>query len=367
MHLPTRGRIAYSMASMIPARMKAAVYRGRGRVDVETVPVPEIGPGEVLVRVAACGVCHTDLKKVEYGLQAPPRIYGHEMAGTIAATGKGVRGWRAGDRVAVFHHIPCGACFYCKRRDYAQCAVYKKTGSTAGFEPAGGGFAEYIRVLPWIVKGRMVRVPRSVPLEHASFLEPVNTCLKAVDRLELRRGDRVLVFGQGPIGLLFTQLLKARGARPVGLDLIASRRRLSTRLGAAWSADPRSPSFARKLGKETAGRGADAAVLAVPSEAALTQALSLLRPGGKVLLFAHTRRGEEVRVDAGAVCVDEKTVLGSYSSSVDLSDEVARLVFSRTVDVGPLISHRLPLGRVREAFYLAAHPTPRSLKIVVTP
>jgi len=352
---------------MIPADMKAAVYRGRGKVAVETVPVPQIGPGEVLVRIAACGVCHTDLKKVQYGLQAPPRIYGHEMAGTIASLGNGVRGWRRGDRVAVFHHIPCGTCYYCDRKDYAQCPVYKKTGSTAGFEPAGGGFAEYIRVLPWIVKSGMVRVPRSVPLEHASFLEPVNTCLKGVDRLNLRRGDLVLVFGQGPIGLLFTQLLRARGARPVGLDLIASRRRLSRRLGAGWSADPRTPALARRLRRESEGRGADAAVLAVPSEAALQQALALLRPGGSVLLFAHTRRGEEVRVDAGAVCVDEKTVLGSYSSSVDLSDEVARLVFSGAVDVEPLISHRLPLARVREAFALAAHPTPRSLKILVTP
>jgi L-iditol 2-dehydrogenase len=352
---------------MIPTEMRAAVYRGRGRVHVESVPVPSIGPGEVLVRVAACGVCHTDLKKVEYGLQVPPRIYGHEMAGTIVAMGRGVRGWRVGDRVAVFHHIPCGTCYYCDRRDYAQCPVYKKTGSTAGFEPAGGGFAEYIRVLPWIVKAGMVRVPRSVPLEHASFLEPVNTCLKGVDRLELRRGDLVLVFGQGPIGLLFTQLLRARGARPVGLDLIVGRRRLSGRVGAAWSADPRSPSFERRLKRASEGRGADAAVLAVPSGAALTQALSLLRPGGKVLLFAHTRKGEEVKVDAGAVCVDEKTVLGSYSSSVDLSDEVARLVFSGKVDVGPLISHRLPLERVEEAFALAAHPTPRSLKILVTP
>jgi L-iditol 2-dehydrogenase len=352
---------------MIPAEMKAAVYRGRGKVAVETVPVPAIGPGEVLVKIAACGVCHTDLKKVEYGLQVPPRIYGHEMAGTIAAMGRGVKGWKLGDRVAVFHHIPCGRCFYCERKDYAQCPVYKKTGSTAGFEPAGGGFAEYIRVLPWIVKTGMVKVPRSVPLEYASFLEPVNTCLKGVDRLNLRRGDLALVFGQGPIGLLFTQLLKARGARPVGLDLIASRRRLSTRLGAEWSADPRSPSFEKRLRKESEGRGADAAVLAVPSEAALKQALSLLRPGGTVLLFAHTRRGEEVRVDAGAVCVDEKTVLGSYSSSVDVADEVARLVFSRKVDVGPLISHRLPLEKVVEAFDLAAHPTPTSLKILVTP
>jgi L-iditol 2-dehydrogenase len=352
---------------MIPSRMRAAVYRGRGRVVLEEIPVPSVGPGEVLVRVAACGVCHTDLKKVEYALQPPPRIYGHEMSGTIAAVGRGVRGWKAGDRVAVFHHIPCGRCYYCERSDYAQCPVYKKTGTTAGFEPAGGGYAEFLRVLPWIVRRGMVRVPRGVPLEHATFLEPVNTCLKGVDRLRLRRGDLVLVFGQGPIGLLFTQLLRARGARPVGLDLIPRRRRLAGRLGAAWTADPRSPAFARRLARETEGRGADAAVLAVPSEPAFAQALDAVRPGGSVLLFAHTRKGDRVGLDAGGICVDEKTVLGSYSSSVDVSDEVARLVFSRRVDVGPLISHRFPLERVAEAFELASRPTASSLKVLVTP
>jgi L-iditol 2-dehydrogenase len=352
---------------MIPAAMKAAVYRGRGKVVVESVPVPAIGPGEVLVRVAACGVCHTDLKKVEYGLQTPPRIYGHEMAGTIVATGPRVRGWRSGDRVAVYHHVPCGSCFYCARRDYAQCPGYRRTGTSAGFEPAGGGFAEYFLARPWIVERGMVRIPRSVPLEHASFLEPLNTCLKGVERMRLRRGDLVPVFGQGPIGLLFTQLLKARGARPVGLDLMPRRRRLSVRLGALWSADPGKAGFARRLLRESAGRGADAAVLAVPSQAALSQALASVRPGGSVLLFAHTRKGDEVRLDAGSVCVDEKTLLGSYSSSIDLSPETARLVCSGRVDVAALISHRFPLDRVAEAFALAARPTKDSLKILVTP
>src|SRR5258706_9310045 len=144
---------------MIPASMQAAVYRGRGKVVVESVPVPAIGTGEVLVRIAACGVCHTDLKKVEYGLQDPPRIYGHEMAGTIVSTGRGVRGWRVGDRVAVFPHVPCGRCYYCERKDYAQCPVYKKTGATAGLEPARGGFAEDIRLLPWVVPHGLVKGP----------------------------------------------------------------------------------------------------------------------------------------------------------------------------------------------------------------
>src|SRR5688500_12164504 len=119
--------------------MKAAVYRGVDRVEIEEVPVPELGPGEMLVRVHTCGVCGTDLKKIHYGLVSPPRIFGHESAGTVAAVSPGEREWRAGDGVVVQHHVPCGDCFYCRRRLYASCPGYKRTGLTAGFEPAGGG------------------------------------------------------------------------------------------------------------------------------------------------------------------------------------------------------------------------------------
>lgn len=347
--------------------MLAAVYRGRRRVRLEMVPVPQIGAGEVLVRVDTCGVCATDLKKVEHGTLPPPRIFGHETAGVIETVGAGVRGWRVGDRVAVFHHIPCRKCFYCGRGDHAQCEVYRRTGVTAGFEPAGGGFAQKIRVLPWIVRHGMVRVPHGVSLEEASFIEPVNTCFKAVERLRLRRGDRILIFGQGPIGLILTQLVGIRGGRVIGLDLFPERRRLARRLGADQVADPRTRAFCRNLKLATAGRGADAAILAVPSVAAFEQAMSAIRPGGKILLFAHTRKGEMLTMDAGAVCVEEKMILGSYSASVDLQAETARLVFSRRVRVAPLISHRFPLSRIDEAFDLASHPTGNSLKVVVKP
>jgi L-iditol 2-dehydrogenase len=334
--------------------MWAAVYRGKNRVQVESLPIPLPRAGEVLVKIDSCGVCATDLKKVEYGLVPPPRVFGHEMAGTIQKVGKGVR-------------IPCRRCFYCDRQEYSQCVTYKRTGTTAGFEPAGGGFAQYIRVLPWIVKQGMVHVPRGVTLEEASFIEPVNTCLKGVDRLSSRRGDFVMIFGQGPIGLIFTQIVKARGCKVIALDLMTSRQKLARRLGATLVTDPRSSLFSKRLLKITHGRGADAAILAVPSEAAFQQALRFVRPGGKILLFAHTKRGDMLKVDAGAVCVDEKTVLGSYSASVDVQAEAARLIFSRKVKVGPLITHRFPLNQIEKAFRLASNPTKASLKILVKP
>ena len=127
--------------------MKAVVYRGKGDIRVEELPVPEPGPGEMLVRVDACGICPTDLKKIESGLLPGPRVFGHETAGTVAKLGQGVSRYREGERVVVHHHVPCGSCYYCERKAFAQCPVYKKNGTTAGFEPSGGGYAEYVLAL----------------------------------------------------------------------------------------------------------------------------------------------------------------------------------------------------------------------------
>src|SRR5579864_6082810 len=177
----------------IPSTMQAAVYRGVNDVRLETVPVPKIGPGEMLIRVHSCGVCGTDLKKISTGSHSAPRIFGHETSGIVAATGEGVHNYRPGDRVMVFHHIPCRQCFYCKNKTFAQCETYKKVGCTAGFEPSGGGFAEYVRVMDWIVERGTVRIPDETSFEQASFVEPLNTCMKGIERMALQPGETVLV------------------------------------------------------------------------------------------------------------------------------------------------------------------------------
>ena len=349
------------------ASMRAAVYRQPRLVAVETVATPGCGPGEVLVRVEACGVCGTDLKKIAYGLVEGPRIFGHETAGTIVAIGDGVTQWKAGDRVAVNHHIPCRRedCFYCTRKAFAQCPVYKRTGATAGFEPAGGGFAEYVRVLEWCVPG-MVRIPEGFPADEATMIEPLNTCLKGIRSLEVRDGDTVVVIGQGPIGLLFTQLACLAGARVVGTDRIESRRRAALRLGASAALDPDSANIEQSVRDLSNGRGADAVIVAVPSTQVIAGAFKLLRPAGKVLLFAHTRLDDPVQVDAGTICMQEKALIGSYSSDITLQDEAADLIFSRRIDVRPLLTHRFPLERITDALDTATNPREGSLKVLVT-
>lgn len=368
MFIRVHPRARTSLVLTIPKTMQAVVYRGPNNLRLETLPVPRIGPGDLLVKVAACGVCPTDIKKIQHGTVPPPRVFGHETAGTIVRVGAGVRGWRVGDRVALHHHIPCGECHLCRHRAFAQCATYKRTGITAGFEPAGGGYAEYVRVMPFVLPG-VVRIPAKNSFEEGAMLEPVNTVLKAVRRLALLRGDVGLVAGQGPIGLMFTRLLQLEGAQVLATDLFPERLRLAKQFGAKWTlaANPKSvSSLGRHVSRITKGRGLDAAIIAVPSDTVAREAQALLRGGGQLLLFAHTKRGDSLALDPAAICVDEKDLLGSYSADVTLQAEVARLVFSRRLDVRPLITHRFPLVQTATAVALAARPTADSLKIVVS-
>jgi len=360
----TRQLTVQDVEASIPTSMQAAVYRGVNDVRVETVPVPQIGDGELLVRVHTCGICGTDLKKIATGSHSAPRIFGHETSGVVAACGRNVSDFQPGDRVVVFHHIPCGECFYCRHKTFAQCETYKKVGCTAGFEPAGGGFAQYVRVMDWIVRRGTVRIPEGVSFEQACFVEPVNTCMKGIENLRLTPGETVLVIGQGPIGIILSALAKRAGARVITSDLYPQRLTISTAFGLQLGIDASRTDVVKQVREQTEGRGADAAILAVGGNGLIRTAMDAVRPGGRVLLFAQTARGE-VTIDPAAVCVDEKTLLGSYSASVELQQESIRFVMSREMDLQRLISHRFPLSSSVEALNLAAHPQADSLKIVI--
>jgi L-iditol 2-dehydrogenase len=348
-------------------KMRAGVYRGKGQVVVETLPIPEIGEGELLFRVAACGICGTDIKKIHHGFVAAPQVLGHELAGTVVKIGRGVTKFKVGDRVVSFHHIPCGDCFYCEQKLFSQCAGYKKTGLTAGLgDPNGGGFGEYVRAMPWIVERGMIVLPDEVSFEEATFVEPVNTCLKAVRKARVGKGETVLVIGQGPIGMLLMILAKYEGAEVYASDPMAGRRAASLKFGAKEVFDPTKQNLQQKMRERTGGRGADAVLVAVPSPALVPEALAIARPGGRVLLFAHNDPVMQLDFPAAAVGVEEKEILGSYSASVDDQAESAALVFERRLPVRELISHRFPLERIAEALELAAHPAEDTLKVVIT-
>jgi L-iditol 2-dehydrogenase len=361
------GQVAIEERSeTIPSTMLAAVYRGINDVRLETVPVPAIGAGEILVRVHSCGVCGTDLKKIATGSHSAPRIFGHETAGVVAAVGARVQNFQPGDRVVVFHHLPCRRCYYCTHKTFAQCATYKKVGCTAGFEPSGGGFAEYVRVMDWIVEQGTVKIPAGVSFEQACFVEPVNTCMKGIDALRLQPGETVLVIGQGPIGIILSVLARRAGATVITSDLYPERLRMAKSLGFEHTVDASQQDAVRAVQNLTDGRGADAVILAVGSNSLIRPAMEAARAGGRVLLFAQTQRGEVV-IDPAAICVDEKTLVGSYSASVDLQHESVRFVTGRDMDLEQLISHKFPLQQAAQALELAAHPQPASMKVVIQP
>jgi len=239
-------------------------------------------------------------------------------------------------------------------------------GCTAGFEPSGGGFAEYVRVMDWIVERGTVRLPDDTSFEQASFVEPINTCLKGIERMAIQPGETVLTLGQGPIGIMLSALAKRAGARVITSDLYMQRLTIAKAFGLDNSIDASKADPVQEARKQTEGRGADAAILAVGANSLIRTAMDAVRPGGRVLLFAQTQHGE-APFDPAAVCMDEKTLVGSYSASIDLQDESVRFVMGGEMELEKLISHRFPLERAVEALELAAHPQPDSMKIVIQP
>src|SRR5882724_3428867 len=350
----------------IPKTMQAGVYREKGIVRVEEVPVPEVADGEVLIKVAACGICGTDIKKIYHAYVPPPQILGHELAGAVVAVGRGVTRWKLGDRVMSFHHIPCGACFYCERRLFSQCKQYKTTGLTGGFVPNGGGFAEYVKAMPWVAERGIVALPDNVSFEEATFIEPINTILKAVQKARVTAGETVLIAGCGPIGLQLLMVANLQGARLYTSDPMDVRRAKSISLGALESFNPSDGKLVEQMKARTEGRGADAVLVAVAHPSVVVDALAATRPGGRVLLFAANDPVTRIEFPAAAVGIDEKEILGSYSAAVDIQEAGADLVLKKKLPVMEIVTHRFPLANIQEGLDLAAKPTAESLKILIT-
>jgi L-iditol 2-dehydrogenase len=350
----------------IPKTMRAGVYREQGMVCVEDVPVPEVRDGEVLIKVAACGICGTDIKKIFQRYVEPPQILGHELAGTVVAVGRGVRQWKPGDRVMSFHHTPCGECFYCQKRSFSQCKQYKTTGLTGGFTPNGGGFGQYVKAMPWVVEGGIIALPDNVSFEEATFIEPINTIVKAVHKARVGRGETVLIMGCGPIGLQLLMVSELEGAKLFTADPIPERRAKSLTLGAMESFDPSSGKLLEEIRARTEGRGADAVLVAVAHPAVVVDALAAARPGGRVLLFAANDPVTKIEFPAAAVGIDEKEILGSYSAAVDIQEAAAELVLKKKLPVLDIVTHRFPLDKIQQGLELAARPTAQSLKVLIT-
>jgi L-iditol 2-dehydrogenase len=348
--------------------MKAQVFRGVGQLSYEEIPIPEIAADEVLVQVKVVGLCQSDIKKIRYPLYEPPRIFGHETAGTLSAIGAEVKGWQVGDRVVVLHHIPCMHCAYCLNDNFSMCEVYKNITTTAGFSPSGGGFAEYVKVPGHIVRnGGLMRIPDAISFEQASFVEPTNCCLKAVKKAEIAPGQTVLVTGAGPIGLMFIMLVKYFGGRAIATDLLPSRIEKALAVGAEAAFDARDPNLSDKIQSLTDGMGVDVSLLAVPSDKAFFQALDCTRKGGKILFFAEFPDQVEIPINPNILYRREIDLMGSYSSSYRVQALAADIVFNQRIDVDTLVSDRYPLKDLNAAVEQAVSPTAETYKILIYP
>ncbi len=335
--------------------MNALVIDSPGSATVKQVPTPAPGPGEVLIRVAAAGVCGTDLHIYhgEYEAQYPI-IPGHEFAGTVAALGPGVDEFCVGQRVAADPNIFCHGCAYCRREMHNQCLNLRAVGVTTD-----GAFAEYV-----LAPCTVVYDIGDLPFEHAAFIEPLSCVVYAMQRARPAPGDRVLLFGAGPMGCLLAQILRRSGAAQlVVADRVLERLALAEQLGATdvVQADEALDGRLRALSPG----GYDFVIDATGVPAVVERAFAYLRPRATLFIFGVCPAGARISIRPYDVFRNDWRIIGSFANCYTFQESI-RLVQSGTVQVEPLISHRLPLSEAAAAF-TSVQEDPHRIKVLITP
>jgi L-iditol 2-dehydrogenase len=328
--------------------MRAATITGKSQVAIRDVPKPGIGSHEILVRMRSCGICGTDIEKF-HGDNITPPILGHEVAGEIEETGKGIQAFEKGERVIVHHHISCGSCFFCKNGLETLCEAFPKS----NLDPCG--FSEYFRVPQTLAEGGTVyELPDSMSFEEGSMVEPTACCLRAINKTGIRAGNSVAVFGVGPIGLAHIQLLKLHGAAPVfAVDVLPSRLQMAMKLGADRSHDASTEDVPEEIANATEGRGADLVIVATGSPRAFQQGISSARRGGKVVLFGAPARDTLVSLDLSSLFLREISIQSSYSTSEPEMRMALDLIQTKHIRPSLMITHRFPLEQLVDALHLA--------------
>jgi len=342
--------------------MRVAMYYSNRDVRTEERPVPEIGPGEALLRVEASGICGSDVMEW-YRRDKVPLVLGHEVAGVVERAGDGVVVYAPGDRVTVAHHVPCNTCRYCLKGDYTVCDTLRKT----NIDP--GGFAEYARIPAINVDRGLFRLPDHVTFEEATFVEPVACVLRGQRRAGLQPGYNVLVLGTGIAGLLHVHLARALGAgRIMATDVLEHRLEAACRFGANQAVDARDdvPARFRELND---GRLADVVTVCTGAQSALRQALDSVERGGTVLFFAPTDEGVPIPKSLNEIFWrTDVTLATSYAGSPADYATALELIGAGSLRVAEMVTHRLGLGEAQAGFHMVVNPgEQRSIKVVLEP
>jgi L-iditol 2-dehydrogenase len=340
--------------------MKAVRIKDRTSVELRDVTIPHIGNYELLVRMRACGICGTDIEKM-HGEHITPPVLGHEVAGEIEEIGAQMKEFKKGDRIIVHHHVSCASCFYCKNGLETLCEAYRKS----NLDPCG--FSEFFRVPETLVRGGTVyRLPNSLSFEEGSQVEPTACCIRALRKSGIKPGSNVAVFGVGPAGLTHIQLLKLGGVAQIfAIDIIEGRRRMAARFGATATLNPTNENVAKVILDGTEGQGVDHAIVATGNTKAIEEAFVSVRKGGHVILFGAPARGAFMSLDVSSLFLREITLQSSYSTSETEMQIALDLIAQKRIAPAQMITHRIPLQHIDEAFHLAADGR-EAVKVVVT-
>ncbi|MBI4513105.1 MAG: alcohol dehydrogenase catalytic domain-containing protein [Gemmatimonadetes bacterium] len=343
----------------LPARNRVAVYHSNRDIRIGACPVPPLGPGELLLRVHASGICGSDLMEW-YRRPKAPTVLGHEVAGQVVAAGDGVRGFQVGDRVVATHHVPCLACRYCLSGRETSCDTLRQT----NFDP--GGFAEWVRVPAVNVERGTLKLPDHVSDDAGSLVEPLGCALRAQRKAGLGRGESLLIIGGGVSGSLHLLAAKARGVGPIFVsDIQPVRRAVAANLGAdrAYDAGAGVPEETRR----ELGHGVDCVIVCTGARDAIALAVEAVDRGGKVIFFAPMGPDETYPLPFNRVFWrDQVTLCSSYGAApIDL-EQALDLIAGGVVDVTRLVTHRLPLGEIQRGFEMMLQAK-GSLKIIIDP
>lgn len=339
--------------------MRVGMYYNNRDVRVEEKPVPEIGPGEILVKVHASGICGSDVLEW-YRIKKAPLVLGHEIAGEIVEVGTGVDRYKKGDRVFVSHHIPCNTCYYCLKGYHTAC----ETLHTTNFDP--GGFSEYVRAPRLNVDRGVFVLPDEVSYEEGTFIEPLGCVLRGQRLVKLQPGDSVLILGAGISGLLHLASARALGAgRVMATDINDFRLKMAKNLGAdaVWNAGEDIPALVRQVNNN---RPVDLVIVCTGALSAFKQALNSVDRGGTVLCFATTEPGVDIPVPMNEFWRNEIKLMPSYGNSPYDAAVAIELIRAKRIPIRQMITHRLPMNQIGAGFQLVAGAAD-SIKVIIEP
>ncbi len=341
--------------------MKAAFVKGSSTVVVEDVDKPKLGPGDVLVKMHACGICGSDLEKVYGKYSQPSTRLGHEPSGIIEEVGEKVNNFKKGDRVFVHHHVPCYSCHYCLHGNETMCKKYYET----NLSPCG--LAEEFIVPEWNVShGGILKIPDSMSFDEAALIEPLACCIRAWNKFSFQKGDSTAIFGVGSTGMMHVMLSNLHEFEKIFcIDLNEFRLKFAKKFKITDAINSSDSQLKIKILQQTNNRGVDVAIIATGSLNAISSAIDLVRKGGTIILFGVPSKGAIMNVDMSIIYSKEITLISSYAASDTDTKKALELIHSSMVDVKKLITHKYNISDSQQAFE-HAHKGVDSMKIIIT-